>query len=246
MTNNLLIVIPSRLNAKRLKRKPLKKIGEKTLIELVYNNIKKIRKYKITVATDSVEILSLCKKNKIPCLMTKKNHQSGSDRVAEISMKKKFKWILNLQGDEPFINIKDIQNLITKTLKFNKKKSDFVVSTLFVKKKFKKNKKNEVKLLIDKNNKVLFFTRKKLISNKKRNEYLKHLGVYLYKSKFLKIFSKLNKSKLEKKENLEQMRILDNGYKIISFKAKNDTVGIDTYSDLIKARIIMSKLMKNK
>ena len=154
MKNDLLIVIPSRLNSKRLKRKPLQKIGGKTLIELVYENIKKIKNYKILVATDSFKILNVLKKRNIPCALTSKKHISGSDRVSEISKNTKFKWILNLQGDEPLININDIKKLISKTLKYNKKNSDFVVSTLYIKKKFKKNKKNEVKLIVNRKNKV--------------------------------------------------------------------------------------------
>ena len=232
MKNNLLIVIPSRLNSKRLKKKPLQKIGNKTLIELVYENIKKIKIYKILVATDSFKILKILKKNNIPCALTSKKHISGSDRVAEISKKTKFKWILNLQGDEPLINITDIKRLINKTLEYNKKKSDFVVSTLYVKKKFKNNKRNEVKLIINNKNEVLEFSRNKMLSNFKKSEFLKHIGIYLYKSRFLKIFSKLKKNELEKKENLEQLRILENGYKILAFEAKNDTVGVDTIKDL--------------
>ena len=120
MKNDLLIVIPSRLNSKRLKRKPLQKIGEKTLIEFVYENIKKINNYKIIVATDSVKILNTLNKINIPCVLTSKKHKSGSDRVAEVARKTNFKWILNLQGDEPIINIKDIKKLISNTLKYNK------------------------------------------------------------------------------------------------------------------------------
>ena len=240
MKNNLLIVIPSRLNSKRLKKKPLKKIGKKTLIELVYENAKKIKNYKILVATDSYKILNILKKNNIPCAMTSKKHISGSDRVAEISKNTKFKWILNLQGDEPLININDIKRLISKTLKYNKKNPDFVVSTLYIKKKFKKNNKNEVKLTINKKNEVLEFSRNKLSYNFEKNEFLKHIGIYLYKSKFLKIFSKLKKNKFEKKENLEQLRILENGYKILAFEAKKDTIGVDTMKDLK----IVKKILK--
>ena len=236
MRNNLLIVIPSRLNAKRLKQKPLLRIGNKTLIELVYENARKIKNYKILVATDSSKILNTCKKNKIPCIITNKKHKTGSDRVAEVSKKRRFKWILNLQGDEPLINIKDIRKLINKTLLYEKHKKKFVVSTLYVKKKFKENNKNEVKLLINHKNEVLLFSRKKILSNQRKNEFLKHVGIYLYKSEFLRIFSKLKMSISEKKNNLEQLRILDNGYKILSFEASQDTVGVDTYEDLKKVK----------
>ncbi len=241
MNNNLLIVIPSRLNSKRLKEKPLKKIGKRTLIEEVYKNIKKLKKYKIIVATDSSKICNICKKNNIPYQKTKKKHKTGSDRVAEVSNKKNFKWILNLQGDEPLIKIKDIENLIRKTLKYNKKNPDFVVSTLYVKKKFTVNKMSEVKLNINNKNEVLNFTRERLLHNPKKKVFFKHIGIYLFKSKFLKIFSKLRRSRREKKEKLEQLRILDNGYKIISFQASSDTIGVDTCEDLKKVRKIFKK-----
>lgn len=239
--NNLLIVIPSRLNSKRLKNKPLIKIGQFTLIELVYKNIKLLKNYKILVATDSKKIANICKNNKIPFINTKK-HKTGSDRVAEVSKRKKFKWILNLQGDEPLIKLKDVKNLIKKTLIFNRKSKNFVVSTLFVRKKFKKNLRSEVKLITNSRNEVITFTRNKLLSNVKKKEYYKHIGIYLYKSKFLKIFSSLKKTSSEIRENLEQLRILDNGYKIIAFRAKNDAIGVDTYEDLKKVK----KKLKNK
>ena len=240
MRNNLLIVIPSRINSKRLKQKPLLKVGNKTLIELVYENVSKIKYYEILVATDSVKILNVCKKKKIPCIITSKKHETGSDRVAEVSKKKRFKWILNLQGDEPLINIKDIKKLISKTLLYQRQRKNFVVSTLYVKKKFKKNNRNEVKLINNKKDEVLMFSREKLLSNK--TEYCKHIGIYLYKSNFLKTYSKLKKTNSEKRENLEQLRILDNGHRIIAFEASKDTVGVDTYEDMQKLKKILKKI----
>ena len=75
-----------------------------------------------------------------------------------------------------------------------------------------------------------------MIFDKKKNQYLKHVGIYLYKSNFLKIFTKLKRSFSEKKYNLEQLRIIDNNFKIISFQASHDTVGVDTYEDLKKIK----------
>lgn len=236
--NNLLIVIPSRLGSKRLKNKPLIKIRKKTLIENVYQNIKAIKNYKIIIATDSKKISEICKKKKIPFCITKK-HKTGSDRVAEVASKEKYRWILNLQGDEPLISISDVSNLIKKTLQLEKKNKNFVASTLFFKKKFKKNVKSEVKLIINSKNEVLLFTRDKLFSNHKKKEYFKHIGIYLYKSSFLQKFSKLKRNKMEKKENLEQLRILENGYKILAFKAQKDSIGVDTLDDLKKVRKIL-------
>ncbi len=199
--------------------------------------LKKIKNYKILVATDSVKILNTLNRKDIPCVLTSKKHKSGSDRVAEVARKTNFKWILNLQGDEPLINVNDVKRLINKTLIYNMKDNNFVASTLFVKKKFYKNIKSEVKLIINKKNQVVKFTRKKIFFNNKYF-YFKHVGIYLYKSNFLKTYSKLKRSKLEKMENLEQLRILDNGFKIIAFEAKKDSIGIDTPQDLTKLRNI--------
>ena len=109
MNFNVLLVIPARFASKRLPGKPLKKIGKKTMIQTVYERAKKIGCAKTIVATDDKRILKHCLNNKINCLMTRKSHKTGSDRVAEVSKKYNYPWVLNLQGDEPLINIGDVK-----------------------------------------------------------------------------------------------------------------------------------------
>ena len=140
MNKNVLVVIPARYNSTRLPGKPLKKIGNKTMIEHVYNRATKIGCAKVIVATDDLRIHSLCKLKKINVALTSIRHKTGSDRVAEIANKFNFKWVLNLQGDEPLINVSDIRKLIKKTLLYEKKNKEISVSTLFFFKK--RNKKN--------------------------------------------------------------------------------------------------------
>jgi CMP-2-keto-3-deoxyoctulosonic acid synthetase len=134
MKFKVLLVIPARYGSTRLPGKPLKKIGDKSLIQRVYERAKKVNCIKTIVATDNKKILHHCKINKIECIMTQKNHLTGTDRISEVSKKYNFKWVLNIQGDEPLINVNDVKNFIKKTLSLYKKQK-FSASTLYFKKK---------------------------------------------------------------------------------------------------------------
>jgi len=106
---------------------------------------------------------------------------------------------------------------------------------------FKKKEKNEynpneARLLINKKNEAIIFTRKKITYGSKENSYLKHIGIFLYRKKFLEKFSKLKNRFLENDQKLEQLRVIENGYKIIAFRAKHLTRGVDNYSDLCNIR----------
>ena len=237
MFSKVLLVIPARYGSKRLPGKPLKKIGKKTMIQIVYERAKKINCAKTIVATDDKRILKHCLDNKMDCVITKKSHSTGSDRTAELSKKFNYPWILNLQGDEPLINVSDVKKLIRKTLTLSKKKKDFSVSTLYFKKREAlKHNHNDVRILLNSQNEVIIFSRKKIIFKSKKNHYFKHIGIYLFKKKFLEKFSKLKDRFLEKDQKLEQLRILENGYKIVAFKAQNSTKGVDTKEDLNRVK----------
>lgn len=236
MAFKILLVIPARYGSTRLPGKPLKKIGNKSLIERVYERAKRVNCSKTIVATDNKKILIHCKNKKIDCIMTRKNHLTGTDRTSEVSKKYNFKWVLNLQGDEPLINISDIKSFIKRSLSLYKKQK-FSASTLYYKKK-ENNKFNpsEARLLINSNNEIIISTRKKITNNSKDNSYFKHVGIYLYQKKFLEKFSKLKERYLEKDQNLEHLRIIENGYKIIALRANHLTYGVDTIKDLFKVR----------
>lgn len=236
MKFKVLLVIPARYGSTRLPGKPLKKIGNKTLIQRVYERAKKVNCLKTVVATDDIRILKHCEINKIDCVMTKKGHLTGSDRTSEISKKYNYQWVLNIQGDEPLINVNDVKNLIKKTL-FLYKKQKFSVSTLYFKKR-ERNQYNpsEARILINRNNEIIISTRKKITNNSKNKTYLKHIGIYLYRKKFLEKFSKLKERFLENDQKLEFLRVIENGYKIIAIKANHLTNGIDTPKDLAKVR----------
>lgn len=236
MKFKVLIVIPARFSSTRLPGKPLKKIGNKTLIQRVYERAKQVNCSKTIIATDDKRIMRHCLMNKMDCVMTKKSHLTGSDRASEISKKHNYQWVLNLQGDEPLINVNDIKNLIKKTLSLYKKQK-FSASTLyFEKRENNKFNPNEARLLINKNNEVIIFTRKKVTESSKKKIYLKHIGIFLYRKKFLEKFSKLKYRFLERDQRLEQLRVIENGYRIVAFKAQTLTRGVDTYKDLCDVR----------
>ena len=236
MKFKVLLVIPARFGSTRLPGKALKKIGDKTLIQRVYERAKKVNCLKTIIATDDKRILRHCLTNKMDCVMTKKSHLTGSDRASEVSKKYNYQWVLNLQGDEPLINANDVRSLIKKTLSLYKKQK-FSVSTLYFKKRENNNfNPNEARLLINQNNEIIISTRKKITKNSKYKSYLKHIGVYLYRKKFLEKFSKLKQRFLEKDQKLEHLRVIENGYKIIAFQANHLTNGVDTPKDLAKVR----------
>jgi 3-deoxy-manno-octulosonate cytidylyltransferase (CMP-KDO synthetase) len=236
------IIIPARLNSTRLPNKPLLKIGNRTMLEIVYQKAKKLNCNKLIVATDSKLILNFCKKKNIKCLMTSKKCKSGTDRLSELSHKIKSPWLLSIQCDEPMFNIMDIRNLLINTFKYKKK--NFSASTLYVKKNISKNNINEAKIVLNKDNQVIYFSRN-IIPYKRENnnkfQIYKHIGIYLYKRNFLKKFSKLKNNYLENTEKLEQLRLIENNFKIIAFKAKKETIGVDTLNDLHKVRKIFKR-----
>ena len=236
MKFKVLLVIPARFGSTRLPGKPLKKIGDKTLIQRVYERAKKVNCSKTIIATDDKRIMRHCLVNKMDCIMTKKSHLTGSDRASEISKKYNYQWVLNLQGDEPLINVNDVKNLIRKTLSLYKKQKFSVATLYFKKKENNKHNPNEARLLLNKNNEVIIFTRKKIIESFKEKDYLKHIGIFLYRKKFLEKFSKLKNRFLEKDQSLEQLRVIENGYKIVAFRAKGMTTGVDNYKDLCDVR----------
>lgn len=236
------IAIPARYYSKRFPKKPLAIINGKSMIETVYRKSLKLGCKKVFILTDHKKILNHCLKFTNNVVMTKKSIKTGSDRISFFSNKIKTKWILNLQGDEPFFFEPDVKNLIKKTLA---RKNNFVASTLFFKKKVKRYliNKNECKIVLNNQNEVLYFSRSLIPFSKftTSTTYLKHIGIYLYKKNFLRKFNKLKHSSLEKNENLEQLRILENGYKILAFQAKKETQGIDIPENLGKVKISFIK-----
>ena len=235
--SDFIVLIPSRMESTRLPGKPLKQIGNKTLIQRVSEQASKSNAKRVLVATDSEEIISHCFEHNIETVVTKSDHQTGSDRLAEaveILGLEDTQVIINVQGDEPFINPADINNLYHLTV--NKHSN---MATLFTDLKFEDiNNQNVVKLWIKDDGRVIKFSRK--INKKEDVDQAKmHLGIYAYRVSLLKQFVKWPQSTKELNEQLEQMRVMDNQEAIFAKKSITDIhLGVDTEEDLETAREI--------
>ena len=236
----IVAIIPARLNSKRFPRKLLEKINGIPLILMTYQNLFSMNIFdKIIVATDSLEISNLIKKNGGEVFISKKEHFSGSDRVSEASGNYKSDIVINVQGDEPFVKSIDIKKIIN-FFRDKQNKNIPVVSLIYQTNNPQKvNDENFVKVVTDKNDFAMYFSRSKIpfLRNIDKNfSFYIHVGVYGFLSKSITQFSNLKPSKLEKIEMLECIRFIENGHKMKMILIDNPTIGIDTPDDLIKAK----------
>jgi 3-deoxy-manno-octulosonate cytidylyltransferase (CMP-KDO synthetase) len=205
------------------------------MIHQVYEHSSK-SKYldKIIVATDDKRIYNCVKGFGGNVILTSGRHKSGTDRICEVIKKIKADIVVNIQGDEPFINYKNIDKTIEPLLK----DKNVNISTLAIKIKEKKDilDPNKVKVVFDKNNFALYFSRSAIPFNRDNFniDYYKHIGLYVYRVSFLKKYENMKQSKLEKSEKLEQLRILENGEKIKVVLTNKDSFAIDTKEDYRK------------
>ena len=242
-----LIVIPARWKSSRFLGKPLAKINGKEVIKYVWEkaNLSKITKG-VIVATDDKRIKSFCDKENIKALMTSKDHETGTDRIYEVSKKINSDIYVNLQGDEPLIDPKNIDK-VALCLKKNVPKK-FEVSTGYSKVKvFKKT--STVYLLKSKEHQACFFFRGKnsgeLYKLYKSFKPLKHIGLYAYTKNALKRFHKYERSAAEISESLEQMRFIDNNEKIVCTEVTDSGFAVDYPSDIKKIEKFIKSNKKN-
>ena len=230
------IILPARLDSSRLKNKLIRKIGDMTLIEHMIIRAKKIKNVDLIVSTDSRVIQDYSLKHNVKCLYTQKKFANGTERCFFTAKKyeaNKNDIIINLQSDEFNINILFINKLIN-LLKVNPSVS---VATLMYKTFDKQDYSdpNNVKVVVDKKQKAITFSRQIISSNK--SSYHIHLGVYAFKYKALCNYSEMNICEYEKKESLEQLRMIWNNVPIHCVLVKNNqSIGINSLKDLKKAR----------
>ena len=236
-----LIVIPARYGSTRLPAKVLAEIEGKTILEWVYRAAKKAACGEVIIATDHKEIAAVAKKFGAKAVMTSETCPSGTDRVFEAARKfKEVKYIINLQGDEPFIDPAVIKS-VAKKLKTDKE-ADIVtvcIPTLDLK---LINNPNVVKAVLNARGRALYFSRS-VVPYKRENTqeaqkapYYQHCGIYGFKKAALAKFVKLPKSNLENLEKLEQLRALEAGMIIKTVLIKQAGPAIDTAEDLLRAK----------
>ena len=241
--NNTIILIPSRLAATRLPKKPLLKINNLSIINHVYQKAKSTGIGVTYVATGDQEIFQEVKQNGGNCVLTEKEHKTGTDRIFEAYQKLNLndvEYVINLQGDEPIIDIQDIQNLYNKTIK---KKSE--ISTLASKIKNRQlfSKSNIVKVITEQElstknvSKAKAFTRN-ILENNYKNTY-HHIGIYMYKVSILEKFVNLKQTKNEISHKLEQLRAMENNIEIDVNLANSSPIGVDTHEDYMEIKKLM-------
>ena len=241
--NNTIILIPSRLAATRLPKKPLLKINNLSIINHVYQKAKSTGIGDTYVATGDQEIFQEVKQNGGNCILTEKEHKTGTDRIFEAYQKLNLndvEYVINLQGDEPIIDIQDIQNLYNKTIK---KKSE--ISTLASKIKNRQlfSKSNIVKVITEqelstKNVSKAKAFRRNILENNYKNTY-HHIGIYMYKVSILEKFVNLKQTKNEISHKLEQLRAMENNIEIDVNLANSSPIGVDTYEDYMEIKKLM-------
>jgi 3-deoxy-D-manno-octulosonate cytidylyltransferase len=232
-------IIPARYASTRYPGKPLIDIKGKSMIQRVYEQVKKSSLQKVVVATDDERIFNHVTGFGGEAVMTGTHHASGTDRCFDAlqQLNEKFDYVINVQGDEPLINPEQIDELIdvlhdgqvelaTQMIKVNDYK------TLFDK--------GEAKIVLNKNNEAIYFSRSVIpfIKNIDEKEwhlhhcYYRHVGMYAYRADVLEAVTKLSVSTLEKAESLEQLRWLENGFKIKCVETKYESHCIDTPEDV--------------
>ena len=237
-----LVIIPSRLSATRLPGKPLLKINNISIISHVFKRAKEANIGEVIVAAEDQEIIDDVKKNGGNAIITGKNHKTGTDRIYEAFKKLDLKdvdLIMNLQGDEPNIDIRDIVSL-NNFMKSSKANIGTLASKINDNNMYSNE--NVVKVITEKvlENKnfpkALNFKRK---INKINNNIYHHLGIYCYSVEALEKFVNLKQSENEIKNRLEQLRALDNQQTINVALANSSPIGVDTEEDYLAIKKIM-------
>ena len=246
---NSLGIIPARYAASRFEGKVLAKIGGKPMIQHVWERAKKAHTLdELIIAADDDRIIKAVEEFGGKAVFTSKSHPSGTDRLREIANPLDVDIVVNIQADEPFLHHSMVDNLVN-ALRDDK---DIVMASLMrkIENYGDVSNPNVVKVVVNKNNFALYFSRCPIPFIREQDQapedekppvFYKHIGLYAYTKDFLFTFANLPPSSLEKYEKLEQLRALENGYKIKMVETKYDTIGVDTPEDLEEAKVRLSR-----
>lgn len=229
-------IIPARFQSTRFEGKVLADIGGKPMIQHVWERARQAKLLDdLIVACDDERICEAVKEFGGNAIFTAKGHLSGTDRITEIANPLDVKIVVNIQADEPMVHPTMIDSIV-EVLKMD---TTLVVATIIkkIENPHEIHDSNVVKVVIDKNNFALYFSRLPIpFVRDEHLVYYKHIGLYGYTKDFLFTYKNLPQSKLESLEKLEQLRILENGYRIKVVETKFETYGVDTPHDLLKVR----------
>jgi 3-deoxy-manno-octulosonate cytidylyltransferase (CMP-KDO synthetase) len=242
------VVIPARYASVRLQGKPLLDIAGKPMVVRVAEQAQKSGASEIVIATDFEKIMQAAAEHSIKAVMTRVDHQSGTDRIAEVAQK--LGWaddeiVVNVQGDEPLIDPQLINEVAQKLAQ----SQDAVMATAChaIHDEASLLNPNVVKVVLDANGNALYFSRAPIPyprddAHKANIQALRHIGIYAYRVGFLKKYANLSVTELEKIESLEQLRVLHHGYNIgVTITQNAPASGVDTQEDLELVRQIFDK-----
>ena len=240
-----MIIIPARLNSSRFANKILVDILG---LPMVIKTAKQVSSLdKVVIATDSQEVIDLAHSYGFEAVMTSSSHQSGTDRINEAVNILKLdddEIIINVQGDEPFIEPEVIKAVMNRVEKVKENNEKIMITSCY--KEINSDladDPNHVKVVLDEDSNAIYFSRSKIPYHRDHydsSSYCGHLGIYGFTKKSLNEFCELNCSKLENIEKLEQLRAIDNGHKIAMVKVSSKSFGIDTEDDLKNALSIFN------
>ena len=241
----VLCVIPARYASTRLPGKPLADICGKPMICRVYDRAKLAKRVeKTVVATDDERVKRAVEEDGGEAVMTRKDHNSGTDRLAEaVAGYPDMDLVINVQGDEPLIEPKVIDRLAAA---FDDDE-DLMMATVKARMDDEEDMRNpnNVKVVTDKDGYALYFSRSLMPYPREDTDcpVYKHIGIYAYRRDFLLKYAKKPQPLLEKTESLEQLRVLENGFRIKVIESDANFVGVDTAEDLSRVNEIYRKML---
>lgn len=242
----IIAVIPARYASTRFPAKLMQDLGGKMVILRTYEAAKNTQLFDdVFVVTDSEIIFKEIESHGGKVIMSIKKHESGSDRIAEAVENMDVDVIVNVQGDEPFINKAALSSLVD-AFKNDIESNIDLGSVMFeIKDKEEIENPNNVKVVVDQNNFALYFSRSVIPFPREENvgvRYMKHIGIYAFRKSALMDFYKLPMKSLEASEKLEQLRYLEYGKRIKMIETDKGSIGIDTPEDLEKAKKMLTSM----
>jgi 3-deoxy-D-manno-octulosonate cytidylyltransferase len=236
-------VIPARYNSSRFQGKPLCLINGIPMIKRTYDQVKRSQLLdELVVATDSPKIEDYCIQEGIPVVMTSKDNQTGTDRLTEVAQTKNYDFYINIQGDEPVIDIESISEIVSDYKKYT---NTYGVYALYkeIDDPLEVDSDTIIKVVISEANELIYMSRHPVPFNKSSNQatYNKQVCVYGFTKKALSTFSERSKTRNEKFEDIELLRFLDLGYKVKMIETIVDSIAVDVPKDVKKVENFLNK-----
>ncbi len=232
-------IIPARFASTRFPAKVLAQIGGKPMIEHVWLRAQECKNLDdVLIACDHKDVFKVAERFGAKVFLTDSNHPSGTDRIAQAVGELEFELVVNIQGDEPFIDPKTVDSLVDLLKNDSQCQMGTVIKEIQDESDF--HNPNIVKCVIDSQGYALYFSRAAIPYNRNNSKpaglkQYKHLGLYAYRKNFLLQYKDWPKSILESTEQLEQLRVLEKGYRIKTVVTQSESIAVDTPEDLIKA-----------